>query len=325
MKLAIITVKNEGAFLLDWVAHHRAIGFDHILAFSNNCSDGTDAMLDRLAELGGLTHLRNPGPWAEGPQWAALKQAADHPAYARAAWAMVIDIDEYVNIHVGNRSLDALIAACDGAEAIAVTWRMFGNAGVVAQGDRPVTEVFTRAAPRVLHWPWRALMVKTLYRTAAFRKPGVHRPKGPVGTPRLADPGLGARLFSAPGQDHYRLAQINHYALGAMEDYLVKCDRGRANRDSAAFDMAYWCDRNFAAEEDRSILSIDSTPLRAALHADPVLAGLHRAAWAWRRARFAALMAEEPWRALFGRLMMTPPARVLGPQEADLIRRHRAP
>jgi hypothetical protein len=110
-----------------------------------------------------------------------------------------------------------------------------------------------------------------------------------------------------------------------MEDYLVKCDRGRANRDSAAFDMAYWCDRNFAAEEDRSILSIDSTPLRAALHADPVLAGLHRAAWAWRRARFAALMAEEPWRALFGRLMMTPPARVLGPQDADLIRRHRAP
>jgi len=322
MKLAIITVKNEGAFLLDWVAHHRAIGFDHILAFSNDCSDGTDAMLDRLAELGGLTHLRNPGPWAEGPQWAALKQAADHPAYARAAWAMVIDIDEYVNIHVGNRSLDALIAACDGAEAIAVTWRMFGNAGVVAQGDRPVTEVFTRAAPRVLHWPWRALMVKTLYRTAAFRKPGVHRPKGPVGPVRLSDPGLGQRLFSAPGQDHTRVAQINHYALGAMEDYIVKCDRGRANREGAAFDMSYWCDRSFTAEEDRSILAVDSTGLRAALRADPILGELHRAAVAWRQARFAELMAEEPWRALFGRLLMTPPARILGPAEARLVWQH---
>jgi hypothetical protein len=323
MKLAILTVKNEGAFLLDWVAHHRAIGFDHILAFSNDCSDGSDAMLDRLAALGGLTHVPNPGPWEEGPQWAALRKAADHPDYARADWAMVIDIDEYLNIRTGDHSLEALIAACDGADAIPVTWRMFGNAGVVAQGDRPITEVFTRAAPAVLHWPWRALMVKTLFRTKAFRKPGVHRPKGPVGPVRLSDPGLGQRLFSAPGQDHTRLAQINHYALGAMEDYIVKCDRGRANREGAAFDMSYWCDRNFTAEEDRSILAVDSTGLRAALRADPILGELHRAAVAWRQARFAELMAEEPWRALFGRLLMTPPARILGPEEAALIRRHR--
>ncbi|MCU0815035.1 MAG: glycosyltransferase family 2 protein [Cypionkella sp.] len=323
MKLAILTVKNEGAFLLDWVAHHRAIGFDHILAFSNDCSDGSDAMLDRLAALGGLTHVPNPGPWEEGPQWAALRKAADHPDYARADWAMVIDIDEYLNILTGDHSLEALIAACDGADAIPVTWRMFGNAGVVAQGDRPITEVFTRAAPAVLHWPWRALMVKTLFRTKAFRKPGVHRPKGPVGPVRLSDPGLGQRLFSAPGQDHTRLAQINHYALGAMEDYIVKCDRGRANREGAAFDMSYWCDRNFTAEEDRSILAVDSTGLRAALRADPILGELHRAAVAWRQARFAELMAEEPWRALFGRLLMTPPARILGPEEAALIRRHR--
>lgn len=323
MKLAILTIKNEGAFLLDWVAHHRAIGFDHILAFSNDCSDGSDAMLDRLAALGGLTHVPNPGPWEEGPQWAALRKAADHPDYARADWAMVIDIDEYLNIHTGDHSLEALITACDRADAIPVTWRMFGNAGVVAQGDRPITEVFTRAAPAVLHWPWRALMVKTLFRTQAFRKPGVHRPKGPVGPVRLSDPGLGQRLFSAPGQDHTRVAQINHYALGAMEDYIVKCDRGRANREGAAFDMSYWCDRNFTAEEDRSILAVDSAGHRAVLRADPVLGGLHRAAVAWRQARFAELMAEEPWRALFGRLLMTPPARILGPEEAALIRRHR--
>lgn len=321
--LAILTVRNEGAFLIDWLAHHKAIGFTDFLVFSNDCGDGTDRMLDRLARMGWLTHLPNPGPWEEGPQWAALKLAEKHKAFRQADWAMVIDIDEYVNVHVGDRSLGALIAARPEADAFPLTWRMFGNAGVVGYEDLPVTQQFTRAAPRILHWPWRALMVKTLFCRDAFRKLGVHRPKSEKRPVIWADPTLGARLFSEPGRDPYALAQLNHYALGAMESYIVKCDRGRANRSASAFDMSYWCDRNFAAEEDRSILSIDSSRLRDGLRADAELMQLHESAVVWRRRRFAELMGEEPWRALFGRLLMTPPARVLGPQDAALIRRHR--
>ncbi len=323
--LAILTVRNECAFLLDWLAHHRAVGFTDFLVFSNDCDDGTDAMLNRLAQMGGLTHVPNPGPWQEGPQWAALRAADRHPALQAADWVMVLDIDEYVNIHAGSGRLTDLTAACPQADAIPLTWRMFGNAGVVGYADRPVTQQFTACAPRVLHWPWRALMVKTLFRRDAFGKLGVHRPRAPNGTPVWSDPGLGQRLFSAPGTDPYSVAQLNHYALGAMESYIVKADRGRANRDGATFDMSYWCDRNFGTEVDTSIHRIDSTALRAALHADPALASLHAAAVAWRHRRFATLMAEEPWRALFGRLLMTPPAQNLTAAQAALIRRHRAP
>jgi len=35
-------------------------------------------------------------------------------------------------------------------------------------------------------------------------------------------------------------------------------------------------------------------------------------------------MQDEPWRALFGRLMMTPAARLLSAAEAALIRKHRS-
>ena len=54
---AVLCVRNEGAFLLEWLAHHRAAGVTDFLVFSNDCDDGTDAMLDRLAGLGWLTHL----------------------------------------------------------------------------------------------------------------------------------------------------------------------------------------------------------------------------------------------------------------------------
>ena len=39
----------------------------------------------------------------------------------------------------------------------------------------------------------------------------------------------------------------------------------------------------------------------------------------WRTQRVMQLLREEPWRALLGRLMMTPPTRALGPEEARTI------
>lgn len=328
--LLVLTVKNEGAFLVDWLAHHRACGFDHVLAFSNDCADGTDDMLDRLAEMGGLTHVRNRGPWPEGPQWAALKAADRHPALRQADWVLFADIDEYVNIHVGARRLPDLLAALPEADAIALTWRLFGNAGVVAYEDRPVTEVFTRAAPVTLGWPWRAQMIKTLFRPSHFRKMGVHRPKSPEPglTARWFDGSgrpvtLGQRLFSDYGQDNYGLVQLNHYALGAVESYLLKCARGRANREASAFDMGYWVERNLSSDQDLSIQALDVGAERAALMADPRLATLHRRAVAWRKAQFGALMRDDAWRALYGRLLMLSPSRALTEEEARQMRAHR--
>lgn len=331
--LAILTVKDEGAFLLEWVAHARAAGFTDILILTNDCADGTDAMADRLAALDLAVHLPNPGPHPRGPQWKALDRVARHPLHAAADWAMVHDIDEFLCVRTGDGTIPALLAALPEADAVAVTWRMFGNDGVVAYEDRPVTAQFSRAAPEGYHWPWRTQLVKTLYRTAVWGKPGVHRPRQPLGAPRWFD-GSGRRLpaspvtggpplFSLPGRSTVGLVQLNHYPLGAMESYIVKCARGRANREAAGLDMGYWVERNLCAVEDRTadILAAPRAAWLARLMGDPELARLHAAAVAWRRARFAALMAEEPWRALMGRLMMTPPSRVLTAAEAASIRR----
>ncbi|MDF1619992.1 glycosyltransferase family 2 protein [Pseudothioclava nitratireducens] len=322
--LAITSMKNEGAFVLEWLAHLRTVGFTDLLVFSNDCADGTDAMLDRLQAMGALTHIRQSGPFEEGPQWSALKQADRHPLRKAADWVMFLDIDEFPVIHVGDGTLSALVEALPEADAIPLTWRLFGNNGVVAFEDRPITTQFTRAAPAVMRWPWRAQMFKTLFRSSAdYRKLGVHRPRSlaPDAAPRWFD-GSGRelpdlfranRLFSLLGEENYRLAQLNHYPLGAMESYVVKCDRGRANRAAGAFDMSYWVERNFSTAEDRSIdrYAAQMGSLRQQFLADPELARLHAGAVAWRKARFEALMAEEAYRALFGRLMLTPASEPL--------------
>ncbi|MFD1193643.1 glycosyltransferase family 2 protein [Seohaeicola saemankumensis] len=336
--LAILTQRNEGAFLLEWLAHHRAVGFTDFLVLSNDCQDGSDRMLDRLAELGVLAHERNLPPYDKaGIQFSGLKRAAGHPLLRQADWILPLDIDEFVNIHVGDRSLAALLAALPDATAITLTWRLFGNAGVVAYADHPVTAQFTRAAPAVIHWPWRAAMFKTLYRNdGTYGKPGIHRPRAPdpgrVDSARWFD-GEGRELptrfrrtglFSPFGRPNHRLVQLNHYPLGAMQSYVLKSDRGRAVHAADRLGLDYWVERNFCSDEDRSILAL-AAQMQAELDrllADPVLAGLHRDAVAWRHARFDTLMQDEEMRALMGRLQMTPPSRALDRAEAAPLLAH---
>jgi Glycosyl transferase family 2 len=329
---AVLCVRNEGAFLLEWLAHHRACGVTDFLVFSNDCDDGTDAMLDRLEAMGLLTHLRNPGPHPEGPQWAALKRADRHPLVTGADWVLPLDVDEFVNVHVGDRTIPALLAALPDATAITLTWRLFGNAGVVDYEDKPVTETFTQAAPTVLHWPWRAHLFKTLVKNdGSYGKLGVHRPRAPdagrMAGQRWFD-GSGralpvafrtTRIFLDPGRAHHDLVQLNHYPLGAVQSFVLKRGRGRAVHADGGLDAGYWVERNFNTVEDRSILALDMRSLREGLLADPVLGPLHQAAVAWRHARFRALMRDDAWRSLYGQLLLAGPTRVLTKDEAESI------
>lgn len=336
--LALLTVRNEAAFLLEWLAHHRAVGFDDFLVFSNDCEDGTDVMLDRLADLGWLTHVRNKGPYDKGGiQFTALKQAAKMAQVKNAAWILPLDVDEFVNIHTGDGTLNALHEALPDATAITLTWRLFGNNGQVRFVDQPVTQTFTQAAPEVLNWPWRASMFKTLYRNdGTYRKPGVHRPRD-INEDKLDQARWfdshgreldtqfkTRRIFSTYGHENFGLAQLNHYPLGAMESYVLKADRGRAVHSEDMLGLDYWVERNFSTDRDDSIsrYSAATQSILAELRADPTLGALHTQAVEWRKSRFEALMEQEPFRALFGRLLMTPPSRPVPAKAAQFMVRY---
>ncbi|MEP1355022.1 MAG: glycosyltransferase family 2 protein [Tateyamaria sp.] len=336
--VVITTMRNEGAFLLEWLAHHRAVGVDHFVVFSNDCDDGTDDMLDKLAELGWLTHVRNDGPYdSAGIQFTALNLAAKLDVVRAADWILAIDVDEFVNIHTGDGTFAALHDALPEASAITLTWRLFGNNGQVRYSDQPVTETFDKAAPDILHWPWRASMFKTLYANdGTYKKPGVHRPRAPdagrVDAARWFD-GHGRaldaqfktkRIFSNFAQSNYGLVQLNHYPLGAIESYVVKVDRGRVNRTDATLGADYWVERNFNTDKDTSIRRYDRArdEILKILRADQAIATRHDDAVAWRKERFETLMEQEPYRALFGRLLLTPPAQPLSVQAAQFVLRY---
>ncbi|NHX28195.1 glycosyltransferase family 2 protein, partial [Escherichia coli] len=74
-KIIVSTMKNEGPYILEWIAYHRAIGFDDFVLFSNDCTDGTNLILNRLDQMGIVQHFDNPlGPRMD-PQRAAYSRA----------------------------------------------------------------------------------------------------------------------------------------------------------------------------------------------------------------------------------------------------------
>ncbi len=299
--VAVTTMRNEGPFILDWVAYHLGVGITHFLVYTNDCDDETEAILDTLAMRGLVTRVDNPVEEGEKPQRKALEDAATHPLVRRADAVVVMDVDEYINIHVGEGRLRDLFAAAGDPDLISMTWRLFGTSGVTDYADEPVAEQFTRAAPLLTRKPHQAWGFKTIFRREApFRAFGVHRPhEATAGMPRWTN-GSGEAMPERYLESGWRsgidcwgydLVTLNHYATRSCESFLVKRDRGRTNHVARPQGFEYWNTYNRNDEEDASILPrlALGAGLRQAFAADPILGPLHDRAVAWHRARIADL------------------------------------
>ena len=120
-KVIVACMRNEALFVVEWVAHHLAIGFDRIVVYTNDCDDGTDTILAAMAAgNAGVEHYSNPGPYEAGSiQKQALYLAFQLPQVCQAMWVLHIDADEYVNVSIGKRKIDDLRALFPQADAIA--------------------------------------------------------------------------------------------------------------------------------------------------------------------------------------------------------------
>ena len=310
----VSVMKNEGPFVLDWIAHNRAIGIDRFLIYTNDCSDGTDHLLDLLGDAG---VVRRDNPFrrtGQTPQYAAFSAAEREESVTCADWLLTLDVDEYINIHAGDGHVRDLFEAVPDAHVISMPWRLFGNAGFRAFEDRPVTERFTLAAPQFMPRPYQAWACKSLYRNAGlFKRLGVHRPKGVQARKQDSISWVNGSGKSLPPEVWrsawrvgtanwgYDLVSLNHYAVRSAESFLIKRDRGRVNHVDELQDEAYWFRMNHNFEEDVSIqrFAPQAATVKARLLALPGVAEAHGNAVDWHKRRIAELRAQPDMRTFY--------------------------
>ena len=313
---AVSMMKDEGPYVVEWIAHHLAVGFSDLVVFTNDCSDGTDAMLIRLEELGLAHHRRNAIPEGLRPQPSALNYAQDEPVVQNSDWVMVFDADEFLSIRHGDGTLDDLIAAtkADGANGIVVTWRIFGSGGVVEWSRAPVTEQYRLAAPTTWNKGWG---VKTLFAfDPDYWKLGIHRPKMKTrhiktdfpdkvkwlnGSGRLMEDYFKFRGWrSITRTVGYDWVQLNHYAVKSVDSYAFRRLRGNVNFKKDKYNSDYWSlqDRNEVRDDTMLRYSQRRGEIIAQLLADPVLNRLHFAALDRAEAVLAGIKATGAYREL---------------------------
>ena len=310
--------RNEGPHVLEWVAHHRAVGFTRIIVFTNGCDDGTDLILDRLMSLGEVIHAPNPkvafgqlGVW----QVAALRYATHFGAFRHCEWVMTVDADEFVDITPGGGTLTDLVATAQPFDLMSLTVVPFGSNGIDSIADGhvhgrfPLPCISLAALAAGQSGP---TSVKTLMRpgipNAHFRN---HRPKidGFSGSSRVWVDGSGRPMppeFTDRKINGWRadgaldLAHVDHYSLRSRESFILKCLRGDAvteGRIGLATDrqianaFSYWQER--AAQTDvphRPNIPAQAQALLSQYLSDPELRVLHAAALDAQRQMLGAIL-----------------------------------
>ncbi len=204
-------------------------------------------------------------------------------------WVIPIDADEQINIKTGDHTLEALTQAVPEAKMFSITWRLFGNAGVIKYEDRFLSDQFRLTAPEHCPRPPQAWGFKTMFQRGLWDHIGVHRPKRPQvesmeechwfnGSGQLMPERYFANSWrSARDSVGYQLAQINHYSLKSCESYLVKKLRGRAHHSGESLGLEYWNYMNHNAVKERSIDAIAprKRAIFEALMSDTETARLH--------------------------------------------------
>lgn len=291
----IATVKNEGPWLLEWVAHNKVVGFDRQVIAYNDCDDHTDEILARLAALGMVTTFENLPPYTHSIQGDAYARARALDEVKTAEWVMALDGDEFLNIHIGTGHLhDLILNQKDPAEGIIVNWRVFGDSHHTMWEDKPVCETFTLAAAEDTH---RA-QPKTLFRNHAdFEQFTPHGPWNGPDWPKarkhvvrtangvwLRGDSFGMEKpiqYIRQSKISWKTAQINHYILKTRDVFDLKKSRGRAvATEGARHTRRLWNRMNLNQVEDTSIsrYRLRREAILADLMADPELGKLHRAA-----------------------------------------------
>jgi hypothetical protein len=325
----VTAMRNEGPFAVEWLAHHKALGVTGFVIVTNDCDDGTDALLDRLAEAGEVVHLQQTAKPGK-VQWGALALAEGTEAVRGAEWVIGTDCDEFVNLRPPLATLPDLIAAVGEADAVVLPWRFFGNGGQATFAEAPVTERFTQAIPEDALFPGFARSFKTLarWKGGPFRRLGIHRPRGDMSDSVWLDgsgrrlpadfAGASARIVLMSPRIESGLVQLNHYSVRSTEDFLVKRARGLPNRAGKRIDALYWAERNFNNVTDASIARHRPGTAReeARLLALPGVAGAHAAAVAAHRAKIAAILATAEGATLCSRLALLPTSVPPPPEEA---------
>ena len=241
MKSATATVcmmaKDEAPYLVEWLAHYLALGFDRLVVYDNGSTDTTSDVMRICCEVDPRIAVH---PWPDLPGRIPQNDAYQHALEAaKTEWIAYFDADELLVLKQHN-SIQSFLARYDeGTGAIAINWLLFGSSGEAYFRDELQATRFRMCASNAVPGTENNYF-KTIARVSH------------AGVPRPHSVSLARGLYftdecqpvegfdtSNPAKTRtvsHTYAQLNHYVVRSRRECEQKKARGNAARAPEAMD-----------------------------------------------------------------------------------------
>jgi Glycosyl transferase family 2 len=226
----VTSIRNEGPWLLEWVAHYIALGVKNIIIYHNDVDDGSSALIEALSRRKVIIVVENRLNASVSPQKKAYNAACQFSGLLhRSEWAAFLDSDEFVwPLLDGLDTIDDCInricessADKDRIDAIQLHWRWFSSIKEYEWAPGPVTRRFRLSGPNS--------HTKSIVNTASlWDMVGIHIPTLTVARGASVNSnGESIDLTPEVNPPAYGVAQVNHYFAKSFQEFSLKKKRGR--------------------------------------------------------------------------------------------------
>jgi len=209
MKVAVVCVaKKEDHYLKEWLDYNQKLGFDKVLLFQNDWrTDLEHPILEK-----GICD----GPSIQVPLYNSVLE--DNKEYD---WIAFIDCDEFIVLKKHNNIKELIEEYKDRTNVIGLNWFIYGNMGIVSREEHSLLKPFKmRNRNTDPH-------IKVIVNARSGEKMQI-----PHNTFSHSMDTNGKRFygpFNTGGPSD--VAYINHYHNKTKEDWIERCQRGRADCD----------------------------------------------------------------------------------------------
>lgn len=229
MKIALVCIaKNEDNYIDEWCNYHLKLGFDKIFIYQNNWRTDLNNPNIIKYEMDGISMQRNAYSHF-------VKNHRD-----QFTWSAFFDVDEFLVLKKHKNVKDFVLEYAD-YNAIGINWVLFGNNNhkTIKNNEYSLIKRFTKRQHSVNNH------VKCIVKLTNNLIMDIHNPNT-----YWADThkNINHGSFTKNGFDD--IAQLNHYFCKTEEEFIEKCNRGRADSPIYKRTMNEYEGHNFNEIED---------------------------------------------------------------------------
>lgn len=216
--------KDECQYLPEWIAFHKLLGFNKIVIYDNESTDGSRAYLQQLAKNSIIEYRFWQTKEGISPQLSAYNDCINDNK--DMDFIAFFDLDEFLVVKNGQDFMSFLDSVPEDVSAIAVNQRLFGSAGLVENSSELVIERFTKCCHAnydEMKWfksivkPKRVSKYTSSHAAELINGKYVHTDFSEL----IREPGLKGKAQDIQTSQ----LQLNHYILKSKQEFFEKKQR----------------------------------------------------------------------------------------------------